>query len=735
MAHKFFGKSMIALLTAVSVLAGSCLAGAPLFGERSVARAAAEEINGHAFLTENSAYRLYLNEEDLSVVVEDKATGSFMESSISYDDEKSNFIWLGAMRSAIVLTMINLNSDTTQADLINDENTKKVTKTANGFTAEIYWTKFKIGLTLEVTLTEDGLVARVPEESIREDGTQYFIGTLRIYPFMGCSYLDDKAGYMLVPDGNGALIYLDNKEGRFSSGFSGTIYGTDIGFEESKAETLLWDRYNTITGSETVYAPVFGIAHTEDEIAFLGIVEEGEERCSIDVMPNGVSVDYNRAYARFVLRRMYNQPTSANSTSGSLRVYEDDRSHSDLQVRFLFLSGSQASYAGMAAAYRDYLLKNGQVKSSVDTSYRTRVDFLGTDRENWLLSTTAVVMTTVSDVEEIYEDLRQNGVSGLLSTYKGWQKGGLYDLPINSYKADRKIGGTAALTRLIKDAESAGNQLYLYNNLLPVNPDEQNATFNTIKMVNKKRYEKTTHAEVYETFMYLTPARAQYLLKKFVTGYTKKGVSNLALAGMTDTLYTYYYSGEKHTRFETAQTFEDAVSAVSQDVNLIMETPCAYLWKYTDAFLDMPLYTSSYIIEDESVPFLSLVLKGVVPMYGEYVNFEANKQEFLLKMIESGVYPSFYVTKQDASELIYTNSSDIYSSQYDAFRDTIVSYDAILREVSEKTKGASIINHTIFENGTRLVEYDNGTKICLNYSESAQTVDGITLDAMSYAIR
>lgn len=36
---------------------------------------------------------------------------------------------------------------------------------------------------------------------------------------MGNSYLDDKAGYMLVPDGNGALIYLDDKEGRFKSGF------------------------------------------------------------------------------------------------------------------------------------------------------------------------------------------------------------------------------------------------------------------------------------------------------------------------------------------------------------------------------------------------------------------------------------------------------------------------------------------------------------------------------------
>ncbi|HEX3075675.1 MAG TPA: DUF5696 domain-containing protein [Lachnospiraceae bacterium] len=41
----------------------------------------------------------------------------------------------------------------------------------------------------------------------------------------------------------------------------------------------------------------------------------------------------------------------------------------------------------------------------------------------------------------------------------------------------------------------------------------------------------------------------------------------------------------------------------------------------------MPVTGSDYVYEDESIPFLSIVLKGSVPMYGDYVNFEANKQE------------------------------------------------------------------------------------------------------------
>ena len=735
MARKSIGKKIISLLSASAITTSAAFMGVTVGNFDSVITVNAQsDINGHRFLTENSRYRMYVNEEDLSLVIEDKATGKFMESSISYDDGNNNNIWLGAMKSAIVLSLINNNSDTTQADLINDAVTKNVTYKEDGFTAEIYWNKFKLGMNLEVTLTEDGVVARVPEESIKEDGNQYYIGTVRIYPFMGCSYLDEKNGYMLVPDGNGALIYLDDKEGRYSSGYSGVIYGTDVGFEESKAETLLWDKYNTITDSEQVFAPIYGIAHTDDEIAFLGIVEEGQERASIDVMPNGVSVDYNRAYARFVLRRTYNQPTSVNSTSGSLHVYEDDRSHSNLQVHFIFLDGENANYAGMANAYRDYLLGSGQLVQT-DTSYRTRVDFLGTERENWLLSTTPVVMTTVDEAKEIYSDLKSEGVTGLLSVYKGWQDGGLYNLPINKYRADSEIGGTSDLTKFIKEAEEDGNTVFLYNNSLLVNPDEQNATFNTIKQVNKRRYEESTHAFVYNTFMYQTPTRSSYLLDKFVKSYTGKGVNNLALAGITNSIFTYTYSGEKYTRFDTADSYAATAARISENTNLVMEEPNEYLWKNTKAFLDMPLYTSSYIIEDGSIPFLSLVLKGVMPMYGDYVNFEANKKEFLLKMVEAGVYPSFYITAKESSELINTNSSDVYSSQYEVFKSTIVEYDTELRALSEKTEGANITGHEIFENAVRKITYSNGTQIYVNYSTSAQTADGVTIDAMSYVVR
>lgn len=729
MAHRIFRKTittLMATLLALEIFFGN-------FPGSFIKANAASEINGHTLIAENAGYRLYMQEDNLSLIVESKETGTCMESAVSFDDGNNNNTWLGAMQSAVVITMINGGDDSKQADLVNDDVSRQITYTDNGFSAKLYWTKYKFGMTLNVALEEDGVVASVDDDSIVEDGTSYCLGTISLYPYMGNSYMDEKEGYLLVPDGNGALIYLDDKEGRFKSGFSSMIYGSDIGFDESDTTTLLYDKYNTIKDSEQIIAPVYGIAHTEDKIAYLAVIEEGEGRAQIECVPNGVSVNYNRAYAKFICRKTYTQPTSNNSTSGSIHTYESERSHSDLKVRFLFLDGENANYSGMASAYRDYLLKTGGMKC-VDTAYNTRVDFLGTERESWLFSTTPVVMTTVDDIYGIYDDLETAGVKDILSVYKGWQDGGLYNLPISKYKADSKIGGTKALTGLIRDAEERGISLYLYNDGRTINPDEQNATFNVVKKINKRRYEEKTYMDVYENFLYLIPDRSDYMLSKFLKSYTSKTSGNLALAGVTDTLFSYTYSGKTYSRYDTEDAYENMVAKIDESTNLIMEQPFAYLWKNTEAFLDMPLYTSSYMYEDESVPFLSMVLKGVIPVYSEYVNFEANKQEFFLKLVETGTYPSFYITKESSSELIYTNSCDIYSSEYTTYRNTIIDYTEQLKKLWEVTENAYMVSHEITGTGVTKVTYSNGVKIYVNYSSTEVNIDGLAVSPMSYVV-
>ena len=121
-------------------------------------------------------------------------------------------------------------------------------------------------------------------------------------------------------------------------------------------------------------------------------------------------------------------------------------------------------------------------------------------------------------------------------------------------------------------------------------------------------------------------------------------------------------------------------------------------------------------------------------MYGDYVNFEANEREYFLKLVETGIYPSFYLTYENPSELIYTNSSDVYTSQYSVYREQILNYYSELKQISELTKNSMITDHEMTDTGVTIVTYDNGVKLYINYSETELKADNVTVPALSYVV-
>lgn len=692
-------------------------------------------IKDYEFITENDSYKMYFYKPRLSIMLEDKKTGKFIESTLSdeKDDGNSNATWNYYMKSGIVITAIVGTNSTYQVDLFNTPNTIQYKKIDNGLSATVYYTDYKFGLTVDITLEGDDLVVNIPDDYIVEEKEETYIGTVSVFPFMGYSFLDDREGYMLIPDGNGALINLDNKEGRYVTGYSQMIYGQDAGFRDTSTKEYLNLGFDIdmSRNANKVLAPVFGMAHTDEQTGYIAVVEDGYQRASIEAHPNGVMVNYNRCFAKFLLRDVFNQPLNNSESGRNIERTEEDRTHLDMKVRYMLLSGDDADYSAMAVRYRNYLLDTGAITKK-DSAYNTRVDFLGTDREEFLFGTRAVTVTTVENIEKMYGELKGKGVQSLLSVYKGWQKGGLYNVPITKYKADSHIGGTSKLTNLIKEADGYNYHVYLYNDALRLNPETSRMTFDMIKQINKRTFKEEEWAEVYKTFYYLTPNKTTSDLDKFVSSYTKDGVSNLAVGGISNVLYSYSYKSRYYSKLDTQDKYAKLLKSVDDKTNLVLEEPVSYLWKNTDAFLDMPLGSSDYMYVDQEVPFMSMVLKGIIPMYSDYVNFEANKQEFFLQMVEAGVYPSFYLTYENSSKLLYTNSSNLFSTEYDTYKDTIAQYDKELRKVSEVTADALIIDNEKLDNGVTVVTYDNGAKVYVNYSEEAQTVDNVTVNAMSY---
>lgn len=693
-----------------------------------------QTINDHKLVAENENYQLYLYEPTLSIIVRDKNSGAIMESTVHNDEglAGTNATWSGFLQSGVV---VELQEDTNKMqkklDLVNSGAQIKVDLVDGGFKAQVDYPKYQFGFEFEVLLYDDGsFTAEILESSIYENSEKQKIGNLYIFPLLGNTYLGEREGYMLIPDGNGALIYLEDKEGRFSAGYSERVYGADIGIGESYVLSLFWDKYETHNDAEKILAPIFGMVHTDSELGYLAVIEQGEEEATILATPNGAYTNYNWVTASFRKSTTYIQPTS---NSGGSITKVTDRIPYDIKIRYFMVSGEDADYAGLANRYRKYLIEQGELLEKKN-DFNIRLDFLGSDVENWLLFKKNVTMTTTENIREIYDDLQEQGVTDILSLYKGWQDGGIWDLPVKSYDAEGAIGGNRKLKKLVEEAKEEGISLYLYQDLLRANPDTSNTTFNTVKKMDKRLYTESTHLDVFDEFVYWTPSKTTSIVNKLVKSFFKNDINQIAVSGITNNLFTYTLSDEMKTRQSTKDAYESLIRSLNDQTDLLLEEPLSCYWKYTQAIIDMPMDDSDYIFTDQSVPFLSMVLKGMVPMYGDYVNFEANKQEYFLKLVETGIFPSFYLTYEDPSKLIYTNSCGVYSSEYSIYRDKIIEYYKELKELNALTADAYMIDHEILDNGLTMVTYDNGVKFYINYSKQDAAVDKITVPAMSYKV-
>lgn len=686
-----------------------------------------EPVEDHYFLCENENWKLYLKPETLSVLVMDKHTGEYMVSTVSEPCEQDLQAWKGFYQSGVVLEYIKgTNLNYTMADLVNTPNDIKLAVVEDGFWAEITYPELSISYRLVVTLDEYGVVAEIPQESIVEGDETFAVGCFYIFPFLGSVYEGSRDGYMFIPDGQGAIIELMDNEGRFTQPFSVPVYGSNIGIDDWSSSSMEFS-YNE---SMEILMPVFGMVHSDTQMAFIGIIEEGDYFAKIEASPNGTLTLFDWVTAKFVYRQVYMQPTG--QSSGGLLMRTERANNFDIKIRFDFVNGDQANYAGLAVRYREYLKEKGVFASADEEEFKVQVDFFGADKKNWALFKLNVNMTTFKQAGEIIETLKQDGVDGILSVYRGWQKGGVYGgLPTKGYTPAGNLGGKSELNNLFETAENNNAKIYLEHDPMVVNKETGLfESMNSIKRVTKKTFDIYWNGRVYDQAFLLTPERSLAISNNLAKSFEKNSVPGVALTNVTHMLTSYYYKGVYMDRGDNMKVYKELAEGLT---NKILDRPYAYLWSEASAMYNLPIGGSSYTYTSSEIPFLSIVLSGQIPHYVEYTNFQANQKKFLLQLIESGAFPSFLVTHEDPFKLQETNSSDIYSSLFDLYRPKIVEMYNILKEVYGLTDGSPIIGHEMRGKLTRVI-YENGTEIYLNYSEKPGSWDEHDLEGYGYQV-
>jgi hypothetical protein len=158
------------------------------------------------------------------------------------------------------------------------------------------------------------------------------------------------------------------------------------------------------------------------------------------------------------------------------------------------------------------------------------------------------------------------------------------------------------------------------------------------------------------------------------------------------------------------------------------------MFPHLNHYLDMPITNSQLDLFTDLVPLVPYVLKGYIPTFTPYLNFNALGKERLLQMIDFAVNPSYLLTEKPSSELRYTYSNKYFTTAYEDFQDDIRDVYAYIASALDPILGAKVLNRSIIQTGVSRVDYDNGVTLYINYRSTPVTVDEITISALDYEV-
>ncbi|HJD23144.1 MAG TPA: hypothetical protein H9694_03250 [Firmicutes bacterium] len=689
-------------------------------------------------VAENESLRLYVDRTTANIKVINRQTGYVWSSTVSGEEELDTLSnsWQQFARSVVVGDFIASASGSVRRMSMEDEGdgAPVISDIENGIAIQATFSEAQASCRVEITLEEDSLKVVIPQDSLT-CGDSYTLSALYVMPFFGAVYSDSIDGYIFIPDGCGALIRYQEPRS-YSSYYSGRIYGSDLSLPSNSAAASTSTAAAAATTSaaiptvdnQQVTLPVYGMAHGSNQDAFLAVVAQGDSSCDLIASAAGTTIDFSWACPRFIYQETYWQPagssTGFNATQPNVNTF-------DAEVRYYFLGGEEANYTGMANRYRSLLQQEGRLTTTPlsGENIPIKLDAVMAERAEGYWMDYTKVMTTLEDVSGWVEELSQSGVSHILMTLEGFEKGGISGHTIGSFSLESKVGSESQLEDLFGQLSSAGGRLALQTSLSTGFSGQMNQR-NMRMSAASNLISRTEVHNLYTTRYYLNAAAVTRNIEKLadLDAYKK----SLALDDIGNILFGDYKSGHTQSRLQALEQAVSDLQAAAQSTDyLMLENPNAYALNYADAVYNVPMANSMMKYETDTVPFVQIVLSGYVDCFSDFINYGGNTEQMLLMLVDYNICPSFVLTQAYSSEFADTNSSDIYSSRYEDWKQDIVSSYEFVNDCLSRVRGSSMVSRSVPVEGVSVVTYDNGVTLIINYNEEAYTYGGSEVAAMS----
>lgn len=594
---------------------------------------------------------------------------------------------------------------------------------------------------LEYRLCDSGVEVSMPVSLMEENGGGYIyrVQLLRTFGAAGT----DETGYMVVPDGAGALIDFNNGK-TTSAAYSQYIYDMD----------LMDANYTKLENAVTARLPLFGICREDSSV--LATIEDGATLCYLTADVAGKYNSYNTIYPSFVLRgydilSMF----GVSGTEADLPILEKNLYDENITVRYTLLTDEYTGYSGLANYYRERLIDEGTLTPETESGdIPFFYDVLGGVKETahfiGVKYKSVNAMTTFAEAEEMARELADLGVTNQILNFQGWMNGGYYHDVADSVHVLGKLGGKSGLEELNTTVSQRGGTLYAdvaFQNVTNISR-HYNRSYESSRyygagytailgQVNPALLRRVASLGYNENLYSLLSPK---FLARYVDGFIQS-TENLSFDGISLRDLGSEVHSDKHRTDVISR--EEALEIVTRQLEKLEDTGRkllisggnAYALQYADAITGAPLTTNAYFIVDEEIPLYQMVVHGCIDYAGSQINLSdsADWQSELLRMIEYGASCRYVFTWEDAADMKYTALNSDYATTFASWKDSAAAFYTALNEALSPVSAAQMTGHERVGDVAR-VAYSNGVTIYINYGSEPATLDGLTIDPQDYRL-
>lgn len=688
-------------------------------------------------VAESGKHELVWDDENFCVMLRNKETG-YVWSTTPYSAYKEGET-SSALNSNLSIEYYDLSDSSTQSDrsytcVSDGQATAKISK--NTIKVEYYFSVAEVMVPVTFSLKNDALHIEVKAKEIVESG-KTILSAISFAPYL-CSTknAEDKSGYLFVPTGSGALMYANTDVSGAGRLYSGEVYGTD-------ASRFQLD---VVGNEEAVTAPVFGVK-TSDNNALMGIIENGAEAARIDAVAGNQRYGYSNVYASFLVRGYDEIEQIVGSWRADSNAYAEKCSPTaTYSVSYFPLTDENASYSGMARHYKKYLLDKKLLKKSNTEQKNYQLEFIGgLQVKKFFLGIPyykVEALTSLGDAIKLTKSISKDTALSPSVVLTGYGESGIDIGSIaGGYSFANSLGGKKGLKEIEKYCKD--NKIPLFTNFNLTQYTKSGNGFNTMFDVSKSANLQAVAIEPL-TVNIRTPNTEKEkvrLLKRSLISkamdklirFTNDDITGLALSNFGTLVYSDYTEEATYMKDGTEEQIGGLIAkAQKAGHSILLQGANSYAAGIADSVSYVPLDNGGYNAFDVSVPFYQMIFSGYTPLYSTPVNYSSNVNDFVLQCVEFGTAPSFTISKNHNARLHESAAQYLYTTEYDGNKDEINNVVKSTVDYYNAIKGATIVNHTIIENGLTETVYDNGIKVFVNYSQTDKKIDGITVTAKAF---